>query len=65
MDFGAGTGGQVDFYHIEAGRDFHLRAEEAQPVEKAHAQKAAFGGVDHTHGGTAAVAGGAFDLYGH
>ena len=32
---------------------------------QAHAQEAAFGGIDHAHGGTAAVAGGAFDLYGY
>ena len=65
MDFGAGAGRQVDFYHIKACFDFLLRTEEAQPVEQAHAQKAAFGGIDHAYGGATAVAGGAFHLYGY
>ena len=64
MDLGAGVGEEVDLHYIEAGIDGFLGAEEAEPVEEADAQEAAFGGVYHAHGGAAAVVGGAFYFYG-
>ncbi len=63
MNLWSGVGGQVYFYYIESGIDFFLRAQEAQPIEQADAQKAAFGGIYHAHGGAAAVAGGTFHLH--
>ena len=55
----------MDFHDVETRGDGLRRVQNSQPIIQPVAQKPAFGGINSSHGCTAAGAGAAFYFYGY